>query len=257
MRLGRGADRERHQGDDERQRRERPLPGGRTSGPRSRHETQGQAAQGHRSEPRSAYYSRRMSWSRFPPAASAAAFLAVMLAVWPVARPHAQVAIVPTAPATAPATPEAREHFLREAEVVASKQLGKGVTNPWRLTLSWGDVTTTRRSRSVDARKDEVTFRSGRSERDFRDFYGYNIAAYRLARAARLRRPGAAVGVERRWKGSVGALPGGSTRSGTRTSALKAGVKPTDMAAWERQLYLARVFTRSSTTAIATSATSS
>jgi hypothetical protein len=33
------------------------------------------------------------------------------------------------------------KQFLLTAKVVASKQSGKGVTNPWRLTLSDGTVT--------------------------------------------------------------------------------------------------------------------
>ena len=43
--------------------------------------------------------------------------------------------------AAAPTTADAQERFLQDADVVASRRLGKGVTNPWRLTLRLGDVT--------------------------------------------------------------------------------------------------------------------
>ena len=233
-----GPDGERGEGDEERDRRERPLPGA----PTSRQRTQGVAVQGHRGEPRSAYYSRRMSWPRFPPPAFAAALFAVALAVWPVARPHAQVAIVPTAPAAVPATPEAREEFLREADVIASKRLGKGVTNPWRLTLKRGDVVHDAAFQSVDKRKDEVKFRSGRTELNFRDYFGYNIAAYRLARAVGYDDLVPAT-VERRWNGQTGALSWWVDKKWDEDERQKAGVKPPDQVAWEKQLYVARIFT--------------
>ena len=104
-----------------------------------------------------------------------------------------------------PQTAEAREVFLQKAEVVGAKQLGKGITKPWRLTLRQGDVVQDAAFQDVDAHKEEARFRSGRSERDFRDFYGYNIAAYRLARLLGYEDL-VPVSVERVWKGRLGAL---------------------------------------------------
>jgi hypothetical protein len=182
-----------------------------------------------------------MSWPRVPPPAFAAALLALALAAAPVVRPRAQAAAI-AAPAAAPATPEAQERFLHEAEVVASRRLGKGVTNPWRLTLKMGDVTHDAAFQSVDTRKDEVKFRSGRSERNFRDFFGYNIAAYRLARAVGYDDLVPAT-IERRWNGMTGALSWWVDKKWDEDERQKAGVKPTDQVAWEKQLYVARVFT--------------
>jgi hypothetical protein len=180
------------------------------------------------------------------PVCLASALLAAALcSVVPVARPRAQAA-APAAQlgtAEAPATPEAREQFLRDGEVVASRQLGKGVTHPWRLTLKVGGVTHDAAFQSVNSQKDEVRFQSGRSERNFRDFYGYNIAAYRLARAVGYDDL-VPVTISRRWNSQVGALTWWVDKKWDEDERVKAGVKPPDMAAWEKQLYVARVFTQ-------------
>lgn len=153
---------------------------------------------------------------------------------------HAQAA---QAAVAEPATADEQELFLAKAEVVGAKQLGKGVTNPWRLTLERDGVRHDAAFQAVNRSKDEVNFRSGRTERDFRDFYGYNIAAYRLARLLGYDDLVPAT-VERVWKGNRGALTWWVNKKWDEDERLKAGVAPTDLAAWERQMYLARAFTQ-------------
>jgi hypothetical protein len=165
----------------------------------------------------------------------AAAVLVVgLLAAWP--------AIAAGQGARGPRTAEAREAFLEKADVVGAKQLGKGVTKPWRLTLREGEFVQDAAFQDVDANKDEVRFRSGRTERDFRDFYGYNIAAYRLARLLGYDDL-VPVSIERVWKGKRGALTWWVDKKWDEDERLKEGVQPPDLPAWERQLYLARAFT--------------
>lgn len=147
-----------------------------------------------------------------------------------------------TAPVRGPRTAEARETFLAKADVVAAKRIGKGVTNPWKLTLREGEFVQDAAFQDVDAQKDEVRFRSGRSERDFRDYYGYNIVAYRLARLLGYDEL-VPVSVERVWKGRRGALTWWVDKKWDEDERVKAGVTPPDVPAWERQLYLARAFT--------------
>jgi hypothetical protein len=147
-----------------------------------------------------------------------------------------------TQPADVPRTPEAREAFLAKAEVVAARKVGKGVTNPWRLTLREGAFVQDAAFQDIDAQKEEARFRSGRSERDFRDFYGYNIAAYRLARLLGYDDL-VPVSVERVWKGRRGALTWWVDKKWDEDERVKSGATPPDVAAWERQLYLARAFT--------------
>src|SRR5258708_3225296 len=80
-----------------------------------------------------------------------------------------------------PLTKEQIKQFLQTAEVIKSKQTGKGVTHPWRLTLSNGTVTHDASFQAVDIHKAEMKLESGRSEIDFNDSYRFNIAAYELA----------------------------------------------------------------------------
>jgi hypothetical protein len=162
----------------------------------------------------------------------------------------ALVALVPALAAAQPpartahalAKPEAREAFLAKADVVAAKELGKGVTKPWRLTLRDGEIVQDAAFQAVDASKEEARFRSGRTERDFRDYYGYNIAAYRLARLLGYDDL-VPVSIERVWKGKRGALTWWVDKKWDEDERVKVGAEPPDIQAWERQLYLARAFT--------------
>ena len=173
-----------------------------------------------------------------PGARAAAVLLAGLLATLPGA-----AAGQTAGPATSVLrTAEAREAFLDNADVVGARQLGKGVTKPWRLTLKEGDVVQDAAFQDVDAHKEEARFRSGRTERDFRDFYGYNIAAYRLARLLGYDDL-VPVSVERVWKGRRGALTWWVDKKWDEDERVKEGAQPTDVPAWERQLYLARAFT--------------
>src|ERR1700740_733717 len=79
-------------------------------------------------------------------------------------------------------TEEQQKEFLLKAKVVGSKQLGKGITHPWRLTLSDGQLTHDAAFQPVDEHKSEMKFEDGHSEFNFVDSYHYNIAGYELAR---------------------------------------------------------------------------
>jgi hypothetical protein len=151
-------------------------------------------------------------------------------------------ALAPAQTVRAPRTPEAREAFLATADVVGARELGKGVTKPWKLTLREGDVVADAAFQAVNASKEEARFRSGRTERDFRDYYGYNIVAYRLARMLGYDDL-VPVSIERVWKGQRGALTWWVDKKWDEDERVKEGVEPPDIRAWERQLYVARAFT--------------
>jgi hypothetical protein len=146
------------------------------------------------------------------------------------------------APATARLTSERMEQFLLRARVVKSRLIGKGVTSPWRLTLSDGTLTHDAAFQSVDREREHVRFRGGRTEKQFRDYYGYNIAAWKLAQLLGYEDL-VPVSVERTWKGSKGALTWWVDKKWDEDERLKEGIEPPDRAAWERQIYLARIFT--------------
>ena len=72
------------------------------------------------------------------------------------------------------------KQFLLTAKVVKSQQSNKGITNPWRLTLTDGTVTHDASFQAVDEHKARMETIRG-TELAFVDSYKYNIAAYRLA----------------------------------------------------------------------------
>lgn len=179
--------------------------------------------------------------------------LACALALW-VLTPSAAPAVRASAPPDPPQSTadvrasaatlshDERERFLAKADVIAAQPIGKGVTKPIRLTLSDGVITHDAAFQSVDRERDRVRFRGGREEQLFRDYYGYNIAAYRLARL--LGYPDLVpVSVPRRYKGKDGAFTWWVEKKWDEDERLKAGIEPPDQIAWERQVYLARAFT--------------
>jgi hypothetical protein len=146
-----------------------------------------------------------------------------------------------SAPAAEPSL-ERIEEFLKNAKIVDAKPIGKGVTHPWRLTLTDGTLTHDAAFQSVDRQSENVRFRDGRRERLFRDYFGYNIAAYRLARLLGCDDLVPA-SVERRWRGQSGAITWWVNKKWDEDERLKAGVEAPDKTAWERQVYRARTFT--------------
>jgi hypothetical protein len=69
------------------------------------------------------------------------------------------------------------KQFLLTAKVVRSRQTSKGVTQPFRLTLTDGAVTHDAVFQAVDQHKPTMQFADGHSELNFVDSYKYNLAA--------------------------------------------------------------------------------
>ena len=80
-----------------------------------------------------------------------------------------------------PLTKEQIKQFLQTADIVKSKPSSKGVTHPWRLTLSNGTITHDASFQAVDEHKPKMDLGNGRIETDFVDSYKYNLAAYQIA----------------------------------------------------------------------------
>ncbi len=109
------------------------------------------------------------------------------------------------------------KHFLLTAKVVGSKQTAKGVTQPWRLTLSDGTLTHDASFQPIDEHKTNVTLASGRTEMNFVDSYKYNIAAY-------------------------GSLSWWLPVKMDEEERVKQKLQPPDADAWANQMYKIRVF---------------
>src|SRR3954470_7975827 len=108
---------------------------------------------------------------------------AISMAVPPgAAQSPAAAPVSPAAIAVAPVPPDAEiERFLREAEIVKTKDASKGVTNSMRATLSDGKLTHDAHIQTIDESKREFRTNAG-VEFDFRDSWTYNVAAYKIDR---------------------------------------------------------------------------
>ncbi len=140
-------------------------------------------------------------------------------------------------------TEEQTEEFLRKAKVVNSRKTAKGITSPWRLTLSDGTLTHDAAFQCIDEQKRFVDFPSGRREFNFRDSYHFNIAAYELAKLLGLNDM-IPVTVEYKWKGKKGSLSWWVPAKWDEQTRLKLNLQPLDENAWNMQLNRMWVFSQ-------------
>jgi hypothetical protein len=124
--------------------------------------------------------------------------------------------------------------------VVNSQRSKKGITHPWRLTLSDGTVTHDASFQSIDEHKASMQLDAG-TELNFVDSYKYNIAAYELAELLGLDDM-LPVYVERKWQGSVGSLSWWLPVKMDEVERHKEKLTPPDGDAWNNQMYKIRVF---------------
>jgi hypothetical protein len=132
------------------------------------------------------------------------------------------------------------EHFLLTAKVVKSHQSNKGITNPWRRTLTDGAVTHDASFQAVDEHKTRMETIRG-TELGFVDSYKYNIAAYRLAELLGIDdiMP---VYVERSWGGNPGSLSWWLPVKMDEVERHRQKLTAPDPDAWNKQMYKVRVF---------------
>jgi hypothetical protein len=138
-------------------------------------------------------------------------------------------------------TEDQKQQFLLDAKVVNSKQLGKGTTHPWRLTLSDGQVTHDAAFQSIDEHKSVMKFDDGRTEINFVDSYHYDIAGYELAKLVGMDDM-IPVTVERNWNGQDGALSWWIPWKWDEAMRHQQNLHPPDPDAWNKQMYKVRVF---------------
>jgi hypothetical protein len=133
------------------------------------------------------------------------------------------------------------KQFLLNAQVVGSKESTKGVTHPFRLTLSDGTVTHDASFQNIDEHKQEVRLASGQIELNFVDSYKYNLAAYILAELVGFddMMP---VYVEREWKGTTGSLSWWLPVMMDDQERYLRNIQPPNLDEWNRQIYKLRAF---------------
>jgi hypothetical protein len=137
-------------------------------------------------------------------------------------------------------TKEQIKQFLLTAQVVSSRHTARGITEPWRLTLTDGTITHDASFQTIDEHKPQMQLASG-TELNFVDSYKYNIAAYELAELLGLDDL-LPVYVERKWKGDTGSLSWWLPVKMDELDRHKQNLTPPDPDAWNHQMYRVRVF---------------
>src|SRR6266849_3701679 len=137
-------------------------------------------------------------------------------------------------------TKEQIKQFLLTAKVVKSQRSNKGITNPWRLTLTDGTVTHDASFQAVDEHKARMETLRG-TELAFVDSYKYNIAAYRLAELLGIEDM-LPVYVERSWGGKTGSLSWWLPVKMDEVERHKQKLTAPDQDAWNNQMHKIRVF---------------
>jgi hypothetical protein len=134
------------------------------------------------------------------------------------------------------------EQFLRAAEIGTLRAAPKGVTLPKRATLDDGTRKHDAGIQTIDERKAEFHGPHG-SELNFRDFWGYNVAGYELAKLLELnmvppyvaRKVGGTSASLSWWISGVMMDEGERQRRKT---------EPPDPESWNKEMAVIRVFTQ-------------
>lgn len=137
-------------------------------------------------------------------------------------------------------TSEQIEDFLSRAEIVDSRPVAEGVTHTVRATLQHDGVTHDAQIQRVDISRRSHAAAKG-WELNFRDYWGYNVAAYRLSRLLNLRC--VPVSVRREIDGEMAAVTWWIDDTlMTEKTRFRSKQRPPDVTAWNRQMYTVRVF---------------
>lgn len=135
--------------------------------------------------------------------------------------------------------------FLRTAKIIAARQTSKGITLPFRLTLTDGKLTHDAHFQSIDERR-TVSMGTGRgrkAELNFMDSWRFNVAAPRIAELLGIGDM-VPVSVERSWQGKRGAMTWWvDDVLMDEEERRKNNVEPPDKDEWNRQNLRMRVFT--------------
>jgi hypothetical protein len=141
-------------------------------------------------------------------------------------------------------TEEQKIDFMQHAKVIASEPEKKGKSNASHLTLSDGKATYDASFQPIDERKLQGPAPGGGMELNFRDYWGYDIAGYRIAKLLGMDDMVPAY-TERKWNGTPGAIswriPNIQFDEADRH---KQSIQPPDLDAWAKQMYKVRVLTQ-------------
>jgi hypothetical protein len=135
------------------------------------------------------------------------------------------------------------EQFLRQATIVSVRETPKGVTRPKRATLESGNLKHDASIQTIDQTLKNSVVSPGSIELYIRDYWGYNIAGYELAKMLAMNM--VPPYVERRIEGTRASLswwvPDVMMDEGER---IKRKLEPPDPEQWNRQMSVVRIFSQ-------------
>ena len=133
------------------------------------------------------------------------------------------------------------EVFLKSAAIVSQKKLDSGTTASIRATLSDGKLTHDAQFQPIDIYKPVFRGAEGTVEKNFRDSYKFNIAAYRLGKMIGI--DTIPMSVEREVDGKIGSMTWWIDNIWmTEAERRDRGIKPPASQFWVDELNIIRVF---------------
>lgn len=139
-------------------------------------------------------------------------------------------------------SPAEQERFLRTARILDEAYAGKGITESKKATLTDGRRRHMAHIQFIDVYKPLFKGKDGSEEKEFKDTWKFNVAAYRLAKMLHLANMVPA-SVERIVDGKPASvtwwLDGIAMDEKERLSK---NIRPPDVAEWNRQMDTIRVF---------------
>jgi hypothetical protein len=131
------------------------------------------------------------------------------------------------------------EEFLRLGKITQQKGIPKGVTLPTRATLEYKGRRHDAAVQTVDISKASYQTAKG-TELNFKDFWGYNVAGYELAKILELNM--VPPYVARKVGGNEAALSWWVDDSMMEVDRKNRKMEPPDLDSWNKQMYAVRVW---------------
>jgi len=131
------------------------------------------------------------------------------------------------------------EEFLRLGKMGAQHNIPKGVTLPKRATLEYRGMTHDAAIQNVDISKNSFQTIHG-TELNFRDYWGYNVAGYELAKILELNL--VPPYVERKVGGELASLSWWVNDTMMESDRVSRKIDPPNLDAWNKQMYAVRVW---------------
>jgi hypothetical protein len=131
------------------------------------------------------------------------------------------------------------EEFLREGKIGRQKNIPKGITLPTRATLEYNGVQHDAAVQTVNIAKTSFQTVKG-TELNFKDYWGYNVAGYELAKILELNM--VPPYVERKVGGTSASLSWWINDAMMESDRKSRNMEPPDLDSWNKQMYAVRVW---------------